>query len=393
VEPLPALTVVQAPLADLHAHPGNPRTIRPERLEQLKRTLQAERGMLDARPLIALPDGTVIAGNQRLAAAAALGWDTIPTVYADLDAEQRTRWMLLDNRPFGEDDETAVAVLLAELEQAGSDLDLTGYTSADADRMMRALTASERDPDDAPPAPAEPKSVRGEVYALGAHRVMCGDATDIADIAALLQGEKADVLLTDPPYGVLYKSSKKNAIQGDLSQATIPISFAVAIDHALNDDARLYLFGGSGNWTMYAKLFDYHLQMEPRPIVWVKEAFVMRPNGYHSQFEMVYHGWKGSGGGPEFWFGDRKSSDVWHVSREREHLHPTQKPVDALALPIVNSCPSSGLVFDPFGGSGATLIAAEMHKRRCFTIELDERYVDVIRQRYADYTGQPEYAP
>jgi DNA modification methylase len=144
---------------------------------------------------------------------------------------------------------------------------------------------------------------------------------------------------------------------------------------------------------MYSKLFDYHLQSEPHFIIWVKESFVMRQLGYHSQFEVIYFGWKGSGGGAKYWFGDRLSSDVWQIRRDLSPVHPTQKPVEACALAIRNSCPPGGVVYEPFAGSGSTLIGAEMEGRRCFAMELDPGYCDVIRQRYADFTGRPELAP
>ena len=162
------LKIVQAKVAGLRPHERNPRRIRPERLEQLQRTLEAERDMLDARPLIALPDGTVIAGNQRLAAARALGWDTIPTVFADLDEVRAATWMFLDNRPFGEDDEDLAAELLAELAERGGDLDLTGFERTETAALLRRLAQRDKDPDEAPPLPdGEPDSKPGELYQLG----------------------------------------------------------------------------------------------------------------------------------------------------------------------------------------------------------------------------------
>jgi DNA modification methylase len=186
----------------------------------------------------------------------------------------------------------------------------------------------------------------------------------------------------------------KNSISGDLTQAAIPVSFGLAVEDALDSNARVYLFGGSGNWTMYSGLFDFHLRMQVRPIVWAKEHFVLRPNGYHSQFEMVYYGWKGHGGANDLWFGDRKGSDLWQVSRqeaETEKVHPTQKPVETCAIPIRNSSPPGGLVYEPFGGSGSTLIAAHMLGRRARVMELDPKYCDVILRRFARFTGiKPE---
>lgn len=140
--------VAEVPLADLHPHPRNPRKITPQRLEQLKRNLAADRDMLTVRPLIALPDGTVIAGNQRLRAALALGWDTIPTVHVDLDEQRATLWALRDNRGFGEDDEDAVAILLEELSKSGVDVELSGYSTSEIASLLAAANAQ---PDVEPP--------------------------------------------------------------------------------------------------------------------------------------------------------------------------------------------------------------------------------------------------
>jgi DNA modification methylase len=211
-----------------------------------------------------------------------------------------------------------------------------------------------------------------------------------ADIARLMDGQLADIMVTDPPYGVAVGGDKgKNSISGDLTQAAIPVSFALALD-VLAPDARVYLFGGSANWSMYAGLFDAHLRMQVRVIVWAKEHFVLRPNNYHSKFELVYFGWKGRGGSADHWHGDRKQTDVWQVTRHEpgtERVHPTQKPLEVCAIPIRNSCPPGGLVYEPFGGSGSTLIAAHREGRNCRAMELDPRFCDVILRRFQQLTG------
>jgi DNA modification methylase len=215
------------------------------------------------------------------------------------------------------------------------------------------------------------------------HRLLCGDSTKRDDLAKLLGKLKADAMITDPPYGVAYQTNHKTAqrIEGDLTEAVIPLAFACAIENALDENARLYLFGGSSNYGMYAKLWDYYLGREPGMIVWVKESFVMRALAYHAQFELLYWGSRGTGGGKKFWFGDRKQSDVWQIKRERETEHPNEKPIELYAKPIRNSVAPGGLVFDPFAGSGVALVAAEQTGRRCFAIDLAPRYCAVILER------------
>jgi hypothetical protein len=244
-----SLAVVDAPVADLHPWDRNPRKIKPARLEQLKRMLIEAPDMLHARPLIALPDGTVIAGNQRLAAAEALGWETIPTIYADLGEDEAIEWALRDNNPAGETVDDLAALLLADLSSRGRELDLTGFAPADLSALLRRI-APPSDPDAVPEPPTVPRSVRGEVYELGPHRLMCGDATSADDVAALLDGERPMLLVTDPPYGVNYDPAWRNveAAKGNLAYA------ARRVGEVTNDDradwrAAWELFTGGVNKT------------------------------------------------------------------------------------------------------------------------------------------------
>lgn len=248
---------------------------------------------------------------------------------------------------------------------------------------------------DAEDPPKEPKSTPGRVYKLGPHRLLCGDSTKRQQVRKLMGKLRADMMFTDPPYGVVYKAkgNKKNAIRGDLTQAAIPLSFAAAIENVLNEDARVYVCGGSGNFAMYAGLFDHYLQAQPHIIIWIKTPFVLRPNNYHSQFEIIYWGWRGKGGGSKHWYGDRKDSDVWNVRHDSDRVHPTQKPIELCEKAIRNSCPPDGIVFEPFCGSGATLIAAERLGRRCYAVELDPSWCDVIRKRWGAWCRANDQNP
>lgn len=182
------LTVRQTPLAELRENPANPRRIRPDRLEQLKQALAADPDMLRARPLVALPDGTVICGNMRLRAARELGWQKIPAVVADLDPERITLWTLRDNQEYGEWDDGQVGDILAGLAAQDVDLTLTGFADADLRRLLNQAARRPADPDDAPEPPAKPRSKPGEVYELGPHRLVCGDARDAAVVAEATGG-------------------------------------------------------------------------------------------------------------------------------------------------------------------------------------------------------------
>jgi DNA modification methylase len=229
---------------------------------------------------------------------------------------------------------------------------------------------------------------------LGEHRLLCGDSTKAEDVERLMDGNKADMVFTDPPYGVNIQGGKNNStIAGDLTQTAIPFSFDLAVSTATKESARLYFCGGEGNIGLYAKLFERFCRQLPRHLIWVKESHVMKPNGYHNQYEIIFHGYKAGGGGLNNWFGGRtedEASDVWQLKRDNrsDYLHPTQKPTSLPARAIKNSAPAKGLVYEPFGGSGSTLIASEQTGRVCYNMELDPKYCDVIVKRWEDFTGK-----
>lgn len=382
------------PIASLQRFPGNARRGNVAEIRASVRRLG------QYRTIVVRDTGSdlvILAGNHTADALAAEGHENARCEVITCTDDEARRVNLADNKlaEMGGYDDASLAELLTSLD---GDYDGTGWEPEDLTALLGTgdpePSLGDTDPDDVPELPVEVTTALGDLYRLGDHLLLCGNSTKREDVARLLGDERPDIMVTDPPYGVMFGGDKsKRAISGDLSQAVIPISFAVAIDH-LADDARVYLFGGSGNWQMYASLFDHHLRMQVHPIVWAKESFVLRPNNYHSQFEMVYFGWKGKGGGPDCWFGDRKSSDLWAVSRreaDTEKVHPTQKPVEVCAIPIRNSAPPGGLVYEPFGGSGSTLIAAHMLGRRARVIEFDPLFCDVILRRFARFTGiKPE---
>ena len=233
----------------------------------------------------------------------------------------------------------------------------------------------------------------GKLIRKSKHRLLCGDSTLDEDVDRLMAGARANVVFTDPPYGVNIKGGKNNStIAGDITQTAIPFAFDLACARATTDDARLYFCGGEGNIGLYGKLFERHCRQLPRHLIWVKNGFVMKPNGYHNQYEIIFHGYKPKGGGLNKWFGGRaehEASDVWRINRDPSstYEHPTQKPVALPARAIGNSCQENGIVYEPFAGSGSTLIAAEQLGRRCYGMEISPAYCDVILARWSHLTG------
>jgi len=242
--------------------------------------------------------------------------------------------------------------------------------------------------------PEKPVTEPGDVYRLGGHRLLCGDATAADDVIKLMNGEKTDMVFTDPPYGVNVKGGKtKSTIAGDLTMVAIPFSFELAVTVATRDKARFYFCGCENNLALYDKLFERFLRSMPRHIIWVKNGFVVSHVGYHKAYELIYYGFKPGGGGRGNWYGPRtqdNASDVWKISRDSssDYLHPTQKPVEIPARAIENSSPPGALVYDPFGGSGSTLIACERLGRRCYMMDIDPVYCDVIVKRWEEFTNK-----
>ena len=367
--------------------------------------------MLRARPLIALPDGTVIAGNQRLLAARELGWESIPVVFADLDEARAVEWALRDNRGYAEDVDEQLALLLGELAEAGRDLSLTGFGSGELARLLADL-APAGDPDDVPPLPeGVPDSQPGQVYELGLHRLMCGDATDPEHVARLLQGEAPVLLVTDPPYGVGLdmewrdrvglntagpaeasylrgKGYRNTSISGDTradwSQAfeLVPSLNAAYVWHA----------------SRHASLVEEGLRRVGlevvQQIIWAKTVFIIGRQHYQWQHEPCWYARRK--GSKVAWFGGHAQSTVWeaaspkHImggSSEEKVDHPTQKPASLYTRPLENHLRRGGCFYEPFAGSGTALVAAEQTGRRCLAMEVDPRYCDVIRKRYAEFVG------
>lgn len=349
-------------------------------------------------PVLADKDGEVIAGHGRLLAAQQLGLDTVPVIHIEhLDDDQKRAFMLADNRLNelgGGWNKELLSLELSDLVDADFDIELTGFSEDDL--FDNQLTITDEDcerADEAPVLTETPITRLGDTWLLGNHKLICADATKKDAVMSFIQNDDVEMMFTDPPYGVDYESSKNDVIMGDLTQSTIPVSFAVATETVLNKNARVYFCGAAKNIPMYYSLFNHYLHSMPSLIIWVKENILLRRNNYHSQYELIFFGWKGLGGGIDYWQGGRTAdncSDVFQIKRDlsRDYLHPTQKPVELSLRCITNSSKPGDLVYDPFGGSGSTLMACEQSGRHCRMIELDPRFCDVIIKRWQTYTEQ-----
>ena len=382
-----------AKVSEIAPYSRNARNHSPEQVAQIIASIN-EFGF--TTPVLIDETGNLIAGHGRLAAARQLGMVELPAIAIEgLSDAQKQALRLADNKLAlnASWDDDLLRSELMDLRDVGFDLGLTGFGEVELTGLFAETNDGLTDPDDVPEPPAEPVTRLGDVWTLGRHRLVCGNSTRDADVILAMDGALADVVFTDPPYGVHFGGSANAKISGDISQVAIPISFKHAIDHATKPDARVYFCGGSTNVQMYYSLFDTYLRQTPNMIIWNKGQIVLRRNNYHSQYEAIFFGWRGVGGGPGNWFGERTAdvaSDIWTIKRDNgaDYKHPTQKPTALAERAISNSCPTGGVVYEPFSGSGSTIIAAEMTGRACHAIEISPQYVDVAVRRWQNFTGQ-----
>lgn len=348
-----------------------------------------------------LTDGTkgVIAGHGRLMAARKLGVKEVPVIeLAHLTPEQKKAYILADNR-IAENagwDQELLKLEMSELQELDYDLSLIGFSQDELDVLFEDQEESGglTEDDAIPDVPIDPVSKLGDLWILGNHRLLCGDATLAADVQTLMAGQLADMAFTDPPYNVNYGSSAKDKMRGKDR-------------HILNDDlgdgfyqflhdacANLLAVTKGGCYVCMSSSELHTLQKAwlnaggkwSTFVIWAKNSFTLGRADYQRQYEPILYGWKQ--GSDHFWCGDRNQADVWFYNKPRVNdLHPTMKPVELVERSVKNSSKSRDTVLDLFGGSGTTLIACEKTNRQARLMELDPKYVDVIIKRWEDYTG------
>jgi DNA modification methylase len=397
-----ALTIEHVVIGDLRPDSFNPRRISDAELESLTRSIQ-EFGLV--APLIARSeDRTVIGGHQRLLAARRLGMTTVPVVFVDLTLEQAKLLNLALNRISGEWDQELLARLLQDLQQVPDvDLTLSGFAEDEISKLLKSLEA--RDKRDRPEsfdleaaleaARADPGVERGDIWLLGDHRVMCGDATDSGDVSRLVGAQHASMAFTDPPYNVDYghhggaqQRGRRRTIANDALPPEEWETFCRAWAKQLLDnvDGALYICMSTREWPMVSHVLEELGGHWSDTIIWAKDRFVLGRADYQRQYEPLWFGWRE--GASHHWCGDRSQGDVWTIPRPAEsELHPTMKPLALVERAIENSSHPGDLVLDLFLGSGTTLIAAERTGRVCFGMELDAHYCRIVIARWEAFTG------
>lgn len=360
-------------------------------------------------PVLVDGESGIIAGHGRVlavhvilkAGATIANWDDphqVPTIeLRHMTEAQKRAYVIADNRLAelaGWDDEL-LRLELGDLEADGFDLDLLGFSAVELGALLEPdPKAGLTDEDEAPEPPAAPVSIAGDVWRLGDHRLMCGNSLSLNDVAQLMDGHKADLIVTDPPYNVAYEggTAEKLTIQNDHMSGEAFYAFLLdaytAMFASAKDGAGIYVFHADSEGTNFRKAMTDAGFKLAQCCVWVKQSLVMGRQDYHWQHEPVLYGWKPTAS--HRWYSDRKQTTVWNFDRpSRNDVHPTMKPVALIEYPITNSSRGGDLVLDLFGGSGSTLIACEKTGRHARLMELDPRYCDVIVKRWQDFTGQP----
>jgi DNA modification methylase len=392
------LQIQKWPVDRLLPYARNARTHTDEQVAQIAASI-AEFGW--ANPILAGADGILIAGHARLLAARKLGLTEVPVIVLDhLSETQRRALVIADNRlalNAGWDEE----MLRVELESLRDDefgLDLLGFTDEEIENLPQEpeeAATGNTDDDAVPEAPETAVTLPGDVWVLGDHRLLCGDATIAADVEKVLAGGLADMVFTDPPYNVNYGATMKDKIRGNKRR--------IAND-ALGDGFAKFLGAACANilavtkGAIYACMSSSELHTLQHAfreagghwstfIIWAKNTFTMGRSDYQRQYEPILYGWKE--GTDHYWCGARDQGDVWFVKKPVVNdLHPTMKPVELIERAIRNSSKSRDTVLDPFGGSGSTLIACEKTDRQARVIELEPKYCDVIVRRFQEFTGK-----
>jgi len=352
-------------------------------------------------PILVDGQNNVIAGHGRLLAARKLGIVDVPVVpMAHLTDIQRRALILADNK-IGENaswDDELLGIELTALKDAGVDLSITGFTADEWDALIAGESATgsgHTDDDSVPEVEETPVSRAGDVWLLGEHRLLCGDATKPESYRALLGDERTSMVFTDPPYNVNYANSAKDKLRGK-NRPILNDNLGDGFETFLTDACRnlLAVTDGSVYIAMSSSELDT-LQSAFRAaggrwstfIIWAKNTFTLGRADYQRQYEPILYGWRD--GADHFWCGARDQGDVWQIKKPTKNdLHPTMKPVELVERAVRNSSKTRDIVLDPFGGSGSTLIACEKAGRRARLIELDPKYVDVIVRRWQDWSGK-----
>jgi DNA modification methylase len=379
--------------------------------EQVAQVAASIREFGFTNPVLIDEAGGIIAGHGRVLAARKLGLTEVPCLtLAGLSEAQKRAYVIADNKLALNAgwDEDLLALEIKDLQGMDFDLDLLGFDAGDLDELLAlgdATPEGQTDPDDAPAVQAQAVTVSGDIWQLGKHRLMCGDSTDAAMVAVLMDGQKAQLMQTDPPYGVDYANDERpnpgvakprvandDLLEGEKLQTFLEAMIRAALP-SLDSHAAFYLWHPmltQGTFFAAAAAAAADILIH-RQIIWAKPVLLLGRGDYHWKHELCFYGWV-RGNRPPF-YGSRNQTTVWEIAsvsqaERKEMNHATPKPVAIWLPPIDNHTKPGEIMYEPFSGSGSQIIAAEQTGRRCYAMELSPQYVDVAVRRWQAYTGQ-----
>lgn len=383
-------------LSDLLPAEYNPRvTLEPDDKE-FQDLVGSIRTLGYAEPILINEDGTIIGGHQRYNALLYLGWEEADVVVYPCSKVKEKALNVALNKIDGRWDAVKLVNILEQISLEGVDFTVTGFTQDELDDLkvdLQVETATEDedfDIDNAYDSIEEPVTRRGDIWVLGRHRLMCGDSTRQEDIDKLMNGEQADLVITDPPYNVNYEGTAgkiQNDNMDDESFYDFLINFQKAMVSVMRMGAAVYIFHADSKGHLFRDSFIEAGLKLAECLIWEKNSLVLGRQDYHWRHEPILYGWKE--GEAHYFVDDRTQDTILCEDKPRESkLHPTMKPIPLVARLMKNSSKPGWNVLDPFGGSGTTIMAAEQLNRTAFSMELDEKFCDVIVRRWEEYTGQ-----
>ena len=366
-------------LSEVKTNPNNPRIIKDDKFSKLVKSIQEFPKMLEIRPIVVNSDMIVLGGNMRLKACKEAGLKEVPIIFADdLTEDEQRQFIIKDNVGFGEWDWDMIANEWDEVQLQEWGLDIPEFINREE------LEAEE---DDFDPTPAEASdTVLGDIYEIGDHRLICGDSTQTDTFEKLMQGELADMVVTDPPYNVAYEGGTKDKltiINDSMSNDdfyNFLYDFYTALTTAVKKGGAIYVWHASSEIVNFGKALVDSGWLLKQQLIWVKSSMVMGRQDYQWKHEPCLYGWLD--GGSHNWYGDRKQTTVIEFDKpSRNAEHPTMKPIGLFGYQIENSSKVDDIVIDAFGGSGTTMVACQQLKRKARLIEFDPKYCDVIVNR------------
>ncbi|ETI84157.1 TPA: DNA modification methylase [Streptococcus agalactiae] len=388
----PTMEIREIRLSELHPASYNPRKKLKKgdkEYEKIKQSL-LKFGYVD--PIIVNKDLTVIGGHQRLTVLKDLDYETAKCVIVDLSKEDEKALNIALNKITGQWDDQLLADLLLDLQEADFNLDLTGFEPPEIDDILSNVHDNDLSDDDFDVEEELKKptfSKRGDIWQLGKHRVICGDSTKAETYDQLLGDNKANLVVTDPPYNVDVEETAGKILNDNMPDSDFYqflFDMFSQVEKHMETDASIYVFHADTEGLNFRKAFKEAGFYLSGCCIWKKNSLVLGRSPYQWQHEPCLFGWKQKG--KHQWFSDRKQTTIWEYDRPKSSKdHPTMKPIPLMAYPIQNSSMRGTLVLDPFLGSGSTLMAADQTGRVCYGIELDEKFVDVIVKRYIESIG------